>query len=657
MGLRLRRYIFPFTAIVGQDRMKRALILNAINPRIGGVLIRGQKGTGKSTAVRALADLLPEIKVVKGCSFNCNPEDPNEMCDSCYEKYVAGENLPYITRKIRIVTLPLNATIDRVVGTLDIERALKEGIRALQPGLLAEAHRGILYIDEVNLLDDYIVDVLLDVAASGINIVEREGISVSHPSRFILVGTMNPEEGELRPQLLDRFGLQVEVEPITDPEMQIEIVKRVEHFESDPEGFIRIFEKKQKELREKIIRARKLLPKVQISEDLLLGVAKICAEFSVSNRAIIVISKTAKTIAAFEGRTNVTKEDIVEAIELALPHRMRKLPFEKPSLQKEELERIYEELLEDRNEAIQTQRSDSTRKSDYKVFDIDKSAKANFFIDNLKAQLVNRAGRRYRSRGINSRGSYIDSRIPIGDPKDIAFDATIRASILRQLSEKHNNGKLKITIRSEDLREKIKSFRVPSLILLLVDASGSMAALKRMMLAKGIAFSILQDAYIRRDRVSFIAFQGNEASILLPPTNNIDLAVEKLRRLPTGGKTPLSAALYQAIRLIRIEKKKNKNIRPMLILITDGKANVPLGTNIKQEISELGAAIADLGVETIIIDTSQNSFTPTHIPILIRAMKAKHVKLTRNSLSKVLQANREPFLDNNQRSILKKFNI
>ncbi|MEM2351624.1 MAG: ATP-binding protein, partial [Thermoproteota archaeon] len=334
------RYVFPFTAIVGQEKMKKALLLNAINPRIGGVLIRGQKGTGKSTAVRALADLLPEIKVIEDCPFNCNPDNPLEMCDSCYERYSMGEELKWIKRKVKIVNLPLNATIDRVVGSLDIKRALKEGIKALEPGLLAEANRGILYIDEVNLLDDYIVDVLLDVAASGINIVERENISVSHPSRFILIGTMNPEEGELRPQLLDRFGLQVEVEAVTDPDLQVEIVKRVEEFESDPLGFIAKYEDKQKELRLRIENARRLLPNVQIPEDLLYEIANICSKLAVSNRAPIVLVRTAKTIAAFSGREIVKREDIIEAIDLVLPHRMRRKPFERPHLPREKIEEL-----------------------------------------------------------------------------------------------------------------------------------------------------------------------------------------------------------------------------------------------------------------------------------------------------------------------------
>jgi len=333
-------FVFPFTAIVGQEKMKKALLLNAMNPRIGGVLIRGQKGTGKSTAVRAMAELLPEIKVVKNCPFNCDPDNPREMCDSCYNKHARGEQLPWIKRKVRIVNLPLNATVDRVVGTLNIEKALKEGLKALDPGLLAEANRGILYVDEVNLLDDYVADVLLNAAASGVNIVERENISVAHPSRFILIGTMNPEEGELRPQLLDRFGLQVEVEPITDPTLQIEIVKRVEDFEEDPLRFMAKYEEKQKELKLKIKKTRELLPKVQISNELLHEIANACSKLSVSNRAPIVITRTAKTIAALSDRVNVNKDDVLEAMELALPHRMRKKPFEQPYISREKLEEI-----------------------------------------------------------------------------------------------------------------------------------------------------------------------------------------------------------------------------------------------------------------------------------------------------------------------------
>jgi magnesium chelatase subunit D len=300
----INRQILPFTAIVGQEEMKKALILNAINPRIGGVLIRGEKGTAKSTAVRALAELLPDIEVANGCPFNCNPADTGEMCDICYERSVNNGKLESATRRTRVVDLPLGCT---------------EGIRALDPGILAAANRGILYIDEVNLLDDHVADVLLDAAAMGVNMVEREGVSVGHPARFILVGTMNPEEGELRPQLLDRFGLQSTVESLSDVDARVEIVKVAESFEIDADGCKKEFEGQQTELNKNIIRAKSLLPEVTISDDLLRTTAKMCIELGVrTHRAEIVITRTAKTIAAFDDRTVVTLDDIKEAMELAL---------------------------------------------------------------------------------------------------------------------------------------------------------------------------------------------------------------------------------------------------------------------------------------------------------------------------------------------------
>ncbi|MHA1470606.1 MAG: ATP-binding protein, partial [Candidatus Asgardarchaeia archaeon] len=431
----IKRYVFPFSAIVGQENMKLALLLNAINPRIGGVLIRGQKGTGKSTAVRALADLLPEIDVVEGCPFNCNPHNPREMCDSCFSKFEHGEKLKVKRRKVKIVLLPLNATVDRVVGALDISKALKEGIKALEPGLLAEAHRGILYIDEVNLLDDYIADILLDVAVSGINVVEREGVSVSHPSNFILIGTMNPEEGELRPQLLDRFGLQVTVEELKDPKDRIEIIKRVEAFENDPEEFLEQFKEKQKLLRNKIIRARELLPKVEISDDLLLLIVSLCLKIGASShRAEITLTRTAKTLAAFDGRTYVTEEDIKRAAILALPHRIRKMPFEVPQLDYEALEKTMHEVKNDLkisgeqitqirehlerekdsnkedNEITSTGSNKSTQKK--KVFDIRKVSDLKLNKNFTAAAKATRPGRRLKTISNNKRGIYFNSRIP-----------------------------------------------------------------------------------------------------------------------------------------------------------------------------------------------------------------------------------------------------
>ena len=329
--------IFPFTAIVGQETMKTALILNAISPRIGGVLIRGERGTAKSTAARALAALLPDIEVVTGCPFNCDPNQVEGLCDNCRERLEQGEVLPRARRRTRFVDLPVSATEDRVVGTLDIEIALKTGRKEFEPGVLAAAHRGLLYVDEVNLLDDHVVDLLLDSAAMGRNVVEREGISFTHPARFILVGTMNPEEGELRPQLLDRFALCVEIRGIASSKARVDILERTVQFESDPEGFRAEWEPYEWSLSQDIARARGVLPTVTYQPQDLYTIAELTTSFEVDgHRADIVILKTALAHAALRLARNgaqpeeaaITELDILAAAELALPHRLKRLPFQ-----------------------------------------------------------------------------------------------------------------------------------------------------------------------------------------------------------------------------------------------------------------------------------------------------------------------------------------
>lgn len=328
--------VFPFSAVVSLDKLKLALLINAINPKIGGVLIRGPKGSGKTTLVRALADILPKITVVKDCPFQCNPYDTSNMCPKCRERYRKGKELPTELRDMTVVDLPLGATEDRVIGSLDVEKAIKHGIEALEPGILAEANQNILYVDEINLLPDHIADDLLDAAATSWNVVEREGISVSHPSRFIFIGTMNPEEGELRPQLLDRFPLSVSVERISTVKERMEVVKRNMEFEKDPEQFLKKYEESQEELRRRIVQARKILPEVKISEHLLESICKACLDLKVDGmRPDIVISKAAITLAAFENRTEVTLDDVLVASELALSHRTRQGGFLEPATPEE----------------------------------------------------------------------------------------------------------------------------------------------------------------------------------------------------------------------------------------------------------------------------------------------------------------------------------
>lgn len=333
--------VYPFTAIVGQGRMKKALVLNVINPLLGGVLIRGEKGTAKSTAVRALAELLPERERVDGCVFGCDPSDTSAMCGNCTERKEKGERLETGFSKMRVVDLPVSATEDRVVGTLDIEHAIKKGEKKFEPGILAQANRNILYVDEVNLLDDHVVDVLLDSAAMGVNTIEREGISFTHPAKFILVGTMNPEEGDLRPQLLDRFGLVVDVTGEKEPAQRMEVIKKRLEFEKDPAAFALKFEASQQELREKIARAVHILKNVSYDDRILEIAAGISIEMGVDgHRADIGMVKTAMTIAAYNLRENTVKSDMLEAAELVLPHRMRRRPFEEGVMELSRVENI-----------------------------------------------------------------------------------------------------------------------------------------------------------------------------------------------------------------------------------------------------------------------------------------------------------------------------
>ena len=601
--------------------MRFALILNAINPRIGGVLIRGDKGTAKSTAVRSLADLLETIQVASDCPFNCNPENPEDMCDLCYQKSQSNQ-ITAVEKKTPVVDLPLGATEDRVVGSLNVERAIKEGIKALEPGILAAANRGILYIDEVNLLDDHVADVLLDAAAMGVNIVEREGVSVAHPSKFILVGTMNPEEGEIRPQLLDRFGLQVSVAGIEDVEQRMQIAKIAEAFDLDPKGFAKEWQQEQVDMKQKISRARQLLSQVSMSDDLLRLIASTCIDLGVkTHRAEIVITRTAKTIAAFDGRTEVNQEDVKKAMELALAHRMRSRPFEPPTLNKERLEKSmsqkqHEHQHQDQKPEQQKKNEQQPQEPDdqkdtnqtqaakpqEQVFEIGTPIDVRAITMPRKRDRIARrktSGRRMNTLALRNRGRYLRQKMP-QEGKDIAIDATLRAAAPYQWVRSGPNA---IIVKDEDIREKERVGKTSAVVLFVVDASGSMGANQRMESAKGAVLSLLMDSYQKRDKIGMIAFKGKEAEIILPPCTSVDLALGRLRELPTGGKTPLSAGLSRGLQLLQGELRKDEESKLMMVLISDGRANEGMGGKIKDELMAISERIKHLGIHTIVIDS------------------------------------------------------
>ena len=635
--------VYPFSAIVGQETMKMALILNVINPKIGGVLLRGEKGTGKSLAVRALAHLLPEVDVVTDCPFHCDPLNQKEMCDECNTKVVNGQKLSVAKRSVSVVDLPIGATEDRLVGTIDIEKAIKTGEKHFEPGLLAEANRNILYIDEVNLLDDHLVDVLLDAAAMGINFVEREGVSFSHPAQFVLVGTMNPEEGELRPQLLDRFGLTVEVKGIPYREARAEIVRRRIAFESNPQGFVDGRHDEQEQVRKKIVDATALLPKVKLSDEMLDLITQICVDFAVDgHRADITIYKTACTIAAFRGRTEVTEEDVREAAELALPHRLRRQPFEEP---KQEQQQIQDNINKWKQNQEQQSSSETNSTPDdsssdsplenqepqqEQVFEADAPGKVkpleNPVFDEMQRS---GSGRRSKTRTNSKTGRYVSSVLPTGKIKDLAFDATLRAAApFQNRRREESNSQYALLIEKSDLREKVREKKMGNLIMFVVDASGSMAAQERMTATKGAILSLLIDAYQRRDRVGMIAFRKNSAEVILPPTNSVELAQRCLAKLPTGGRTPLVHGLKSGLDLIKDCMRRDKEAIPLLALVSDGRANVNMydGDPV-EEAKTMARAIKFAGIKSIAIDTERDFISFGLVNQICSEMGGKYLRL------------------------------
>lgn len=567
---------YPFSAIVGQDQLRLSLILCAVHPGIGGVLVRGEKGTAKSTVVRALATLLPAVDDEDG------------------------------SRPAKLVELPVGATEDRVVGSIDLEKVLRDGERAFQPGLLAAAHRGVLYVDEVNLLHDHLVDVLLDAAAMGRVHVERDGVSHSHPAQFVLVGTMNPEEGELRPQLLDRFGLAVEVTASRDVDVRMNVVRRRMNYERDPHAFAAEFRNDDIAVAEQILAARKILDDVVLSDKELRRIAALCASFDVDGmRADLVLARTASAHAAWRGASEVAEEDVRIAAELALPHRRRRDPFDEPGIDDKQLDDAMRDAAEQAEQQPDpepdpdgggapepeapddgSQSQSQSQSSDSESSDSRDESKqpppssgagsekqagtpgAQFRARLLEVPGVGEGAPGRRSRSRSSHGRSVRPTVEPG--RGLHLVGTLFAAAEQQVVRGRTAGRLKL--EPADLRGAIKEGREGNLIVFVVDASGSMAARDRLSAVTGAVLSLLRDAYQRRDKVAVLTVRGTQAETVLPPTSSVDVAVTRLRKMKTGGRSPLAQGFLQARELVLRERVRDPLRRALLVALTDGRA-------------------------------------------------------------------------------------
>ena len=644
MSITLDRHSFPFTAIVGQESMKLALILNAVVPTIGGVLIRGEKGTGKSTAVRGLARLLPEHEVVEGCHFGCAPTDLEALCADCRQRFKSAGVLPSHKRRMRVVELPINSSEDRVVGTIDIEAALRTGTKRFEPGVLAEANRNILYVDEVNLLDDHIVDVLLDAAAMGVNVVEREGVSFAHPSRFILVGTMNPEEGELRPQLLDRFGLCVDVEGIRDPDERVLIAERDAAFKRGDHEFANEFAAADRNLSRALAEAIAAVKNVRVTPGHARLISSICVEAAVlGHRADVVIDHASRALAAYRRHATPSREDIYDAATLALAHRarqpLRRDPDEttSPSEQGEEQQgsKPSESEPGDPQASDSESAADSSAEASASASDSgeqtagsdqgmttggssgNESAPDALETFNLRRidlprqrRVRKQGGKRSASQTADRRGRYVRAE-PRAKVNDLAIDATVRAAAPMQ----KNRGRLageRLKLERADLRQKVRERKIGNLIVFVVDASASMDAEQRMAATKGAILSLLQDAYVRRDRVAVVIFKNRTAEVVLRPTSSVSLARRRLEKLSVGGTTPLTHGLMAGYKVVKTELLRDPTIRPLLVLISDGRGNISM---FKEEplveAQKVAALIESEDIDALVIDSARDY---SHLP-------------------------------------------
>lgn len=630
---------YPFSAVVASDDMTLALVLTTISPEIGGVLVRGEKGTAKSTTVRALAAVLPPIDVHAGDRFSVDPADP--AASSPDGPFADAE---VETRPVRLVELPVGATEDRVLGSLHLEQALSQGRVAFEPGLLARAHRGILYVDEVNLLHDHLVDLLLDAAAMGRATIERDGVSVEHAARFVLIGTMNPEEGELRPQLLDRFGLTVEVAAPREPALRAEVVRRRMAYDADPAAFVAGHRAAEEALTARIEAARERVPQVLLSDAALTKIAEVCAAFEVDGlRADIVTTRAALAHAAWHGRDEVTRADIRQAALLALPHRRRRNPFDAPGLDEDLLDAILgdEELPPEPPEPPQGEADEPSPPAEGEAGegeagqgDSDQPAvpapggsageestvsAATPYRPRLltvRGLGAGEAGR--RSRALSTSGRRVGAGTGAGT---LHLVETLRAAAPRQAGRERDGRR--VALRPEDLRTAVREGREANLVLFCVDASGSMAARRRMTQVKTAILSLLLDAYRRRDRVGLVTFRGDRAELVLPPTRSVDAAARRLDEIPAGGRTPVAEGLLEAARVIERERVRDPRVRPLLVVVTDGRATGGADPVVRSQ--QAAAHLAGLGVTTVVIDGETG---PLRLGLAVRLaelLRAEHL--------------------------------
>jgi magnesium chelatase ATPase subunit I len=652
---------YPFSAIVGQDEMKLALILSVIDPQIGGVLIMGHRGTGKSTAVRALADLLPPMKVVENCVYSCDPVDEGHLCNTCASSLSESGSLPTGIRSIPVVDLPLGATEDRVCGTIDIERALNEGKKQFEPGLLARANRGFLYIDEVNLLDDHLVDILLDVAASGWNKVERESISIEHPASFGLIGSGNPEEGELRPQLLDRFGLHAEVKTENYLANRVAIIEWRDAYDRDPEVFRATFEAEQQGLRRRIVRARDSLLRVTVPRELLTRIAQFCAELKVDgHRGELTIMRAARALAAFEGRKVVDEDDVKKVVSMSLRHRLRRDILEETATT-ERIEQAVESVLnqppprredgKSKDSKSSKSKRDQNRKDETdstisqptaakgrvrnntQEFPSPPAAKSNEttpqWDDELsnqtrsKKSLPTKRARSMKAASGQPRGRYSRSVAFKTAGARIALDATLRALAITNLRD------------TSAIRYKLLKHKEGTLFIFAIDTSGSMAA-NRIARAKASILKLLRQSYLNRDHVAVVSFRGTEAMVALPPSRSILRARRVLDSLQMGGSTPLSAALVCTIDLIR--RFRDVHRETVVLLFTDGHANVAVSRNgnkqrvlrqqvIEDEVRRLSVVLRQTRTRLVVVDVQREFESSEESKRLAEILGARFVKL------------------------------